>query len=190
MLRKLTKLIISGFFIVLPIVLLYMVLAEMVRIIGALVTPFAEMMPIQEISGFYIADILAVLIILIVCILFGVMAMTKFGKSVGNSIENNLLGKIPGYSIIKGLTRSFNTTARNQDFPPVFLVRNGVKEIAFVVDELPSGDCVIFVPLAPTPTIGSVVVAKKEQFQRLEVPFGSVVNSLTLWGIGSGEWIK
>ena len=85
---------------------------------------------------------------------------------------------------------SFNTATKDQNFPPVFLLRDGIKEIAFIVDELPNGDCVIFIPLAPTPTIGNVIVASKDKFERLDVPLVSVVNSLTLWGIGSGEWIK
>jgi uncharacterized membrane protein len=51
-------------------------------------------------------------------------------------------------------------------------------------------DRIIFVPLAPTPTVGSVIVANKDQFQKLDASLASVFNSLTLWGIGSGEWIN
>ena len=183
--KKRTNLILAGFFILLPIILIYFVIAEMVGIVGSLILPFAEMMPVQEISGFYIADVLAVLIILLVCLLIGLAARTSIGKQIGTSVEKNILSKIPGYSIVKSLTRGFSSTKRNQDFPPVYLLRDGVKELAFIVEKLENGDCVLFVPLAPTPTVGNVIVAGKDKFQRLDASLGSVVNSLSLWGIGS-----
>ncbi len=67
MFKKLIGLIVAGFFIVLPLVLIYFVLADMIGILGGMLLPIADMMPIQEMLGIYIADILAILLI---CLLF------------------------------------------------------------------------------------------------------------------------
>ena len=59
--------------------------------------------------------------------------------------------------------------------------------LAFIVEEHDNGDFTVFVPSAPTPTIGSVHCMRPEKVRKLDVPMSAAVNSLMQWGIGSKE---
>ena len=44
---------------------------------------------------------------------------------------------------------------------------------------------VVFIPFAPTATVGQVHILPQERIQKLDATLGSVVNSVTRWGVGT-----
>ena len=55
--------------------------------------------------------------------------------------------------------------------------------LGLVVEALPDGRVAVFIPLAPTVTVGQVYILPREKVRELETSLGSVVNCVTQWGV-------
>ena len=61
--------------------------------------------------------------------------------------------------------------------------------MAFLVETLPDGRCVVFVPVAPTPSIGFVYIAPPEDVERIDASTSNAMNCMMQWGMGAGSLI-
>jgi uncharacterized membrane protein len=74
---------------------------------------------------------------------------------------------------------------------PAFLESpGGIREPVFIVDEMKDGAYAVLVPLAPTPTIGSIRIVPGDRLTRMEAGLGEVANSIMQWGLDAGEVMK
>jgi len=55
------------------------------------------------------------------------------------------------------------------------------------VDEIGGVGIAIFVPLAPTPTVGTVYIGERANVERIEAGTPAALNCLMQWGIGARE---
>jgi len=178
----------GGFFVLLPVVLIWLILVEVMDIAVAMVSPFAELLPVEELGGVAIARVVAVVAILLVCFVTGAILLTPVGTAIGGWFRRVVLERIPGYTLIRSLTLRFSGTAEGTQFAPAMITTSpGVQEIAFIIEEHGSGSFTVFVPLAPTPTIGSVRHVDREHVTRLNASMGTVVNCVMQWGVGANE---
>jgi len=60
-----------------------------------------------------------------------------------------------------------------------------IEVLAFIVEEHDNGDYTVFVPTAPTPTIGTIYFLKREKVRKLDVPMAAGVDCIMQWGVGS-----
>lgn len=179
----------GGFFVILPVVLIWLVLEETMEILEQLIAPFAEGFPELRVGPIELNRLLAIGLLLAVCFATGLIVRTRAGSAIGRFFESNILARIPGYTLIKSLTSRFSASpATGSQFAPA-LVRtaDGVHELAFIVDELHEGRVSVFCPLAPTPTLGTIRLVESERVERLDASMGAVVGSVMNWGIGSRE---
>jgi uncharacterized membrane protein len=74
---------------------------------------------------------------------------------------------------------------------PAFLrTSESNRMLCFIVEDVPQHDsAVIFVPLAPTPGIGTVQVAGREVLEPLEASFSDAVGCLFNWGAGTADLV-
>jgi uncharacterized membrane protein len=189
--RFLFRTIAGGFFILLPVVLLVLVLAEVVGAVSDLSEAIAGLLPVEELGGVELATIVAILLILLVCLLTGLIARTGAGGAIGRWFERTLLERAPGYRLIKSLTTRIWGDAEGSRFAPAFLEGpDGVRDPVFIVDEMKDGDFAVLVPLAPTPTIGTIRIVPGNRLTRMEAGLGPVANSIMQWGLDAGEVLK
>ena len=180
--------IIGGFFIVLPAAILLFVIGKGVAVLVAAVAPIVEDMTIREIGGIGVATLLSILLLLALCFVTGLLVRTRLGRLAGGWVEGNILQRIPGYGMIRSLTQRF-TGVKGTEFSPalVDLYGTDTRSPAFIVEEHEDGGYTIFMPLAPTPTIGQVHFVPRERVARIQAPFGEAVNTFMRWGVGAGK---
>jgi uncharacterized membrane protein len=178
--------IMGGFFVVLPVVLVVFFLSEAVDAIVSLVEPLTERFQTQSYGGVGVATPIAILLVLAACFVTGLLMSTPIGTFGKKWVEGKLLNHLPGYTILKNLTQRFSGV-EDTDFAPVLVELFGgdTETIGFIVEEHGEGRSTVFVPLAPTPTIGHVYFVSQERVRRIDTPFSTVVNSITQWGVGS-----
>ena len=94
--------VIGGLVFLVPVAVLILVLGKVFGVMVAIAEPMAHKIPIDSIGGIAIANVIAVMIILLICFAAGLVARTQPAQKFANSIENAVLQKIPGYSLIRG----------------------------------------------------------------------------------------
>jgi len=175
--------VIGGFFVMLPVALILFLLVELAEIVILITEPVTEHLPIETLGGIEVATLVAILLILAACFVTGLAMRTQIGIRFGELVERFGLNRLPGYTLLKSLTQSFSGV--QEGFAVAVATIHDSDVLGFIVEEHDNGDFTVFVPTAPTPTIGTVYCLKPEKVRKLDGPMSEAVNCIMQWGIGS-----
>ena len=181
----LKTLLIGGLFVLLPLVLFYLVMAEMLHLVVALATPIADLFPKGTFDQVNLPVLVALILIVGASFLFGLALRLMILRRVGLWIENNVLGRLPMYNAVKSLSRGLVGAKEGTAFRPAVLSSpDGGREIAYVIEEHGDGQLTVLVPWAPAAFTGSVKIMDSDRIEMLDVPLGDVSKALSHWGVG------
>jgi len=183
-LAELTKTtLIGGLLVVLPIYLSILLLAKSLSAIVALLSPVTAAIP----AGAQFRQLIAILIVLVVCFVAGIVVRTGPGLRAKNMFERSVLEKIPGYALVRGLTERVSGDTREGAFRPALVEIEEALAPGFIIEELEDGRYTVLVPSVPTPAAGSLLILARERVHPLDVPFTQAVKVISKWGAGAGE---
>jgi len=183
-LAELTKTtLIGGLLIVLPIYFSILLLAKTLSAIVALLSPVTAAIP----AGAQFRQIFAVLIVLVVCFVAGIVVRTRPGLRAKHALERSVLEKIPGYTLMRGLTEQLSGDEREGAFRPALVEIEEALVPGFIIEELADGRYTVLVPSVPTPAAGSLLILARDRVHPLGVPFTQAVKVISKWGAGAGE---
>jgi uncharacterized membrane protein len=183
-LAELTKTtLIGGVLIVLPIYLSILLLAKTLSAIVTLLSPVTAAIP----AGVQFRQVIAVLIVLVVCFVAGIVVRTGPGLRAKHALERSVLEKIPGYSLVRGLAHRVSGDDREGSFRPALVEIEDALAPAFIIEELSDGRYTVLIPSVPTPAAGSLLIMQRERVHPLDVPFTQAVKVISKWGAGAGE---
>jgi uncharacterized membrane protein len=179
--------IVGGVFVILPITVMVILFKWILNMMLTYLKPLTQILTVTNQMNQILAYALALLLILLVCFIIGAVVRTTVGKIVYRLIENKLLMKIPGYSLIKetleqllGKTKSpFSTVAL------VKIFNNDTMVTGFVTNEHKSGLITVFVPTGPNPTSGNIYHLDAKYVNKIDVSVEKVMRSIIGCGTGS-----
>lgn len=176
----------GGFFIVLPLLLLYLLLDEVLEAVVALATPIVELFPEGTFENANAPVIVAVILLVFASSVFGLAARLPIARRFGNWLERNTVGRLPLYRAVKSLTSRFATMGEDGRFKPA-LVRgpNGQREFGYLMEDFGDGLAVVMLPRAPTPMSGSIKLVPISDVDQLDVPLAELTAVISHWGLGS-----
>ena len=130
----------GGLFVLLPMLLFYMLLSEMLQLVVALATPIADLFPKETFEKVNFPLLIALILLVGMSFLIGLVMRSGTGKGIFDWIENAILGRMPGYNALKRLTSGFTGAGEGSAFRPANLISpdNGY-EPAYVVEEHDDG---------------------------------------------------
>jgi uncharacterized membrane protein len=178
--------VIGGFLILLPVVAALLLIGIAVNTVAGVIAPLAAKLPTKTIGGYASVTVAAILLLLGFCFLAGLLVQLRLVRLLQTWLETRLLQRLPGYNMIKNLTRQVSGHEGSEFAPAlVDLFGSEARVIGLIVEELDDGRLTIFVPISPTSTLGQVYVLPAARLERLQDHFLDVVNSLTQWGVES-----
>jgi len=175
----------GGLFVLLPVLLLYLVLAETLELVVALATPIADLFPEGTFDKITSPVIIALILIVGVSFLVGLGLRLGVARRLGRSIELSVLNHLPMYNVLKSLTLGFTEAGENAAFrPAVLMSQDGCRELAYVVEDHNDGNVTVLLPWAPMAFTGSVKIVNRERIETLDVNLGEFTKVLSHWGVG------
>ena len=180
------SILLSGVLVILPLGLAAMILLKIVDMIRPLATLLVSWMP----HGLRFPTLIASLMLLLVCLAVGLLAQTRAGRGAGTSLESAILNRIPGYSMVRSLTRRIGNVEESEKFSPALVEIEDALVPGFVVEEHLDGRYTVFVPSAPTPAVGAVYIIARERVHIVDLPFLKTVKCVSSWGVGSMELLQ
>ena len=177
---------ISGVLVILPLGLILMILLKIIVMIQPLSAPFVEWLP----RALRYPALIAVLLLVIACLLAGLLAQTRAGRGVGNSVEGAILNRIPGYSMVRSITRRIGNIEESEKFAPALVEIEEALVPGFVVEEHADGRYTVFVPSAPTPAVGAIYIIARERVHLVDASFLKAVRCVSSWGVGAAELLQ
>jgi uncharacterized membrane protein len=178
-----------GLVLLLPLVIVGLVLAEALSILADAVEPVADLIPVQVVFGTDMTYWVALAVLLSACFLLGFITQTNVGNITNGWLERTIFDRLPGYRLARNLTQGVSGSDENQSFPAalVRLQDGGAEAMALVVERNTDDSYTVFVPLAPTPTLGSIYVVPNERVRMLNIPATSMLNCVMQWGVGTRD---
>ena len=182
-LAELTKTtLIGGLLIVLPIYLSILLLVKTLAGVVALMAPVTATIP----ASAQFREVIAIVIVLVVCLLAGFVVRTGPGLRAKNALERSVLRKIPGYALVRGLAERVSGEDTDGAFQPALVEIEDALSPGFIIEELEDGRYTVLVPSVPTPAAGSLFILPRERVHPLDVPFTQAVTVISKWGAGAG----
>jgi uncharacterized membrane protein len=148
-----------------------------------LAKPFEGAVPMNTMFGVVVADLIALAILLVACFIAGLIARFSFASGFVRKAESGLLWRIPGYTFIKAMVDSIDKQG-NPTLRPVLIRFDDSSQLAFEVDRLPDGRRIIYVPGAPEPRAGSVIVMDENRVEPVPMSFLAALRSMRQLGRG------
>ena len=180
--------IVGGLFVLMPVILIYLALAETFEILVLIATPIADLFFPGHFEEAKFTVLLAITLLIGLSFIFGLIMMSNIGRKIGNWIERIILGKVPGYHAIKSLITGFTNSQQESSFKPALLKSaEGNKEFAYIIEKHNDGNLTVMLPWAPTPFAGSVKIVPKDRVEPLAISMGQLTEALGHWGIGAKD---
>ena len=179
---------IGGLFVLLPLILVYLLLAEILQLVVAMATPIADLFPKGTFDRVNAPVLMALILIVGASFLFGLALRSMTLRRFGLWIERAVLGRLPLYNVVKSLSRGLIGAKEDTAFRPAMLNSpDGVREIVYVVEDHGDGQVTVLVPWSPTSFSGSVKIMSSDRIEMLEASLGDASRVLSQWGMGARE---
>ena len=148
---------VNGLVILLPVVLVFLAIKEILAMLVGIATPIADLFPEGTFDHIKETEIIAVLLIAGLAIFLGVISKLKAGRAIGRGIERYTLNKVPMYRMLKSLVGAFLDLETEESFKPALLENaSGDLEPVYIIEDRGRPRIVVLIPWAPTAFAGSV----------------------------------
>ena len=192
--RFLSTSILGGLTIILPISILIFALEWIFSLVRRAVNPLAVAIEGRTFVTGWLADVMAILVVLTICFFLGVLVKTKIGRFLHHFVEHRILTIIPGYSAIREIVLQLIGRTDKKPFSQVAIVRpfdNATRMTGFITDFCKErGVYTVFVPTGPNPTTGFIFHLPEDLIEIVEVPLEKAMRSIIGCGVGSADIVN
>jgi uncharacterized membrane protein len=181
---------IGGLVFMVPVFVLAFLGTKAVGVLRRLAKPLDAWLPLEKVWGVVVADVLAVVVLIVACFLGGLLARASVADQLVKKAEVGILWRLPGYGFIKALTDSFDTRASASTLKPVLIHFDDAAQLGFEVDRLADGRRVVYVPSSPDPRGGSIVVMDAARVEPVATSYLAALRSMRALGRGAGRLLN
>ena len=174
---------VGGLLIVLPLWVSLLLLLKAIKGAMAVLAPIAKLVP----QKFVHDDVIALCLLVLICFVVGLVVRTELGKRIGDWLEEHLLGRLPGFSIIRSMIGQFAGEKDAQSFQPALVEIEEALVPAFIIEKHVDGQFTVFVSSSPTPMAGAIYILQPERVHPVDVPLRKAMVCVTKWGTGAAE---
>lgn len=173
----------GGALVVLPAWLAVLLVVKALMKVQVLVKPVSSHLPEAVIHP----KVVAVVVLILTCFLVGLLVRTAFGRRAKEVVEDRVLEKVPGYTTLRGIANQIGDLEENHGFKPALVEIEDALAPCFIVEEHAEGLLTVFIPSAPTPAAGTIMIIATARVHPVEVPVATMFRCITKWGAGTSE---
>lgn len=175
----------GGLIFLVPFVIVIVIGGKALALMRAVAQPIAVQLGIEHIGAVAVIDMLAVVMLIVVCCLAGLLATRGRSQRLQQTFDRILLELFPRYTFIKSMTESLGVETFEKTPKTVMVHFDDQSQIAFEV-ERQDGWVVVYLPGSPDPWSGAVSLVKPERVQDVDADFKAAVKCMRLAGRGAG----
>jgi len=183
LLKFLKVTLIGGLLVVLPVWVSLLLLFKAIKGAMAMLLPIAKLLP----QWFVHEKIVALGLLLVICFVVGLLIRTKPGQCVGRWLTQHIFDRIPGFALMRGMTRQLAGDKEEQSFQPALVEIEEALVPAFIIEKHTDGQFTVFVSSSPTPMAGTIYILQPERVHPVDVPLPKAMVCLTKWGAEAAE---
>jgi hypothetical protein len=163
---------ISGLFAMLPLYVLFIVIAKAWKSLSSVGAGIAGMFGLKSILGVGGSTVLSGLLVIALWIVIGLLVRFSFMAALSRASERAISKYIPGYDTYKAIAEEkLQHKVRALDYTSALIRWQEYWRPAYIVEQDEDGTCVLFLPDVPETNKGHVLLAKNDHVR--------VVSSIT-----------
>jgi len=174
---------VGGLLVVLPLWVSLLLLVKAINGALKLLLPIAKLLP-QTIGH---EKVVALGLLLLICFLVGLITRTRSGQRAVHWISETILSRIPGFALVRGVTRQLTGDKAEGLFQPALVEIEEALVPAFIIEKHSDGQFTVFVSSSPTPMAGAIYILPPERVHPVDVPLHKAMGCVTKWGTGAAE---
>lgn len=174
---------IGGVVLLLPVVVALAVVGQGIALVGKAAAPLIALLPDKSVGGVALATLATLALLLLLCFGAGLLARAALGRRLSESFENRLHALYPRYTVFKGMTQGLAGSDAH-DLRVVLVSFDDHQAPAMEVERLADGRVVVFLPGAPDPWSGNVVLVAADRVSVLPLDLHAL--NRVLKGLGRG----
>jgi uncharacterized membrane protein len=190
MFRFLKTTVLGGALFLVPIVIFIAVIGKAIQLTDKVAAPIARLLPVESIAGLAVVELIALAILVVFCFLAGLAARTVRARKLVESLEANVLDRIPAYALMKAKTGSMLSPDDTRDMQPVLIQFDDSWQIGYEVEKIDGVRSLVFLPGAPDPWSGSVCAVTSDRISPLQINIKEVAALMKRLGKGSTEALR
>lgn len=175
--------IIGGAVFLVPLVFMVFIIGKAIGFMMIIAEPMAGWFPIDSIGDIALANLLAIMAVILVSFIAGLIARHTMAGGFVKALESRVLVKIPGYTMIKGIKSGFDVT-ESERMRPIAVQLGTAERIALEIEKLPDGRSTVYIPSAPNAWSGITQILPADQITYLDVPVTSIMELTEKFGHG------
>jgi uncharacterized membrane protein len=188
-LRFVKTTVIGGIFFLIPLMVVIAVLAQAFELMKRVAHPLARYLPVDYLTGIAIANVLAIVLIVLLCFLAGLLAKAPFIRRLGSRFEQRVLQTIPLYAVVKSTVASILPLQKEQGLQPVLVEFDDCAQLGLEVERQTPGKVAVYLPGAPNPWSGSVLLTTAERVTPLPSTMLAMLRTMQQLGKGANALI-
>lgn len=179
--------IVGGIFVLVPVVLVSIAIGEAVGLAYRTLHPLVQLLPVTSVSSVSLAFLLGIVSVVLSCFVAGLLARTAVSQWMVSRTERLILNFVPSYGLMKSMGQGWVGVDDPTDHKPFLLRLDDAFQLAFVMDTLPDGRRVAFVPDAPTPWSGSLLIVTADRLEPLPLSTKQAIACLSHLGANARQ---
>jgi uncharacterized membrane protein len=163
-LKNVRDIAIAGFFALLPVYVLVLVVAKVWKSLHSFGAGIAGVFGMPPLFGVHPNTIFTALLLVAVWIVFGLLVRFTFVGALSRAAEGTMSKYVPDYAKYKSMAEEkLQHKVKVLDYTSAMIRWQDYWRPAYVVEQDKDGNCVLFLPDVPETTRGQVLLAKREQ---------------------------
>jgi len=186
MLIRLKTVFFRGLVILVPVIVLWFAIKEIIGLLVAAAEPIADMLPASFFDWVRHPELVSPVVIVLISIILGTLASIAAVRKAGALLELNTLGRLPLYRMIKTFVAAFLEMEDASSFRPALIMDDeGGAEPCYVIEDTEERpNVVVLVPWSPASFAGSIRLVPRHRIKRLNLTFDEFSLSLANFGLG------
>lgn len=176
-----------GLLILIPMIIVYVTIRELMELMVGMATPIADLFPEGTFDHEKETEIIAFLLIVGMALLLGTLAAAKPIARSARWIEDQTLNRIPVYRVTQSLVAAFIGMENEDAFMPALLTIDGGRKPVYVVEDQGHDHIVVMIPWTPTPFAGELKLVTRDCVELLPISLDEFSLALTHFGLGLAD---
>jgi len=181
----------GGIVFLIPIVVIALIIDKVFEVMKKVADPLADIFPIHGLPEIILANIIAIALVILVCFLAGLAAKSTLARRLVTTLDSTLQSNIPFYFLIKRIAADIvpgadGTIAVNS----VMVQFDDFSQVAFEIERLDQGKVVVFLPNAPNPWSGRLIIVNEERIEQIDATMVGTNQIIRQYGKGTNEFLR
>ena len=175
----------GGVLVLVPLLIMYIMMTELLDITVDIATSVTSVFPDNFLGELDEHMVVAFMLLFSAAFLMGLTLRSSLLRRLGRKIEEATLGRLTIYVAIKRLSLGLLGGVDGNAFQTgLVTVSEGVRQLAYIVEDHGEGLLTVFIPISPVGLTGSIWLLDESKVERLPISVGAASQVVGQMGVG------